>query len=112
MRRGEIWWAELPDPSGSGPGGRRPALVISSDGYNRSGIQTVVIAVMTSNTKAANFPGNVWVSGEESGLSRDSVVNVTQLFTLDKRDLSERVGELALDSLDLVDLGLRTVLEL
>ena len=112
MRRGQIWWAELPDASGSGPAGRRPALVVSSDAYNQSAIQTVVIAVVTSNTKAANVPGNVWVSSEESGLSRDSVVNVTQLFTLDKRDLTEAAGELAPESLELVDHGLRLALQL
>jgi mRNA interferase MazF len=112
VKRGEIWWAGLPDESGSGSAGRRPALVISSDGYNQSTIQTVVVAVVTSNTKAANFPGNVWVSSDESGLPIDSVVNVTQLFTLDKRDLTERVGELAPESLDLVDHGLRTILQL
>lgn len=112
MRRGEVWWAGLPEPTGSGPAGRRPALIVSGDAFNASAIRTVVIAVMTSNTRAANLPGNVWVSSEESGLPKDSVVNVTQLFTLDRSDLAERTGALSPSSLRLVDDGLRLALEL
>ncbi len=112
IERGEVWWADLPAPSGSGPGRRRPVLVISSDRFNQSRIGTVTVALLTSNTSRSESPGNVFVAGDASGLPRDSVVNVTQLTTVDRRALAERVGVLPFDLHDAVDVGLRLALGL
>lgn len=110
MRRGEIWWADLADAVGSGPGYRHPVLVVSTDPFNDSRISTVIVCVLTSNLRLARAPGNVQVSAHETGLPKDSVVNVSQVLTVDKVVLSERVGYLAPDRLQDVEEGLRTVL--
>jgi mRNA interferase MazF len=112
IRRGEIWWADLADPDGSGPGYRRPVLILQSDGFNRGNIRTVIIAVITSNEKLAELPGNVLLSTKASRLRRESVVNVSQLFTIDKDLLLEKVGMLREQYVAQVDLGLRLVLGL
>ncbi len=112
IERGEVWWADLPAPSGSGPGLRRPVLVISSDRFNQSRIGTVTVALITSDTSRSESPGNVFVSGDVSGLPRDSVVNVTQLTTVDRRTLTARVGVLPFDLHDAVDSGLLLALGL
>jgi mRNA interferase MazF len=112
VRRGEIWWASLPEPPDSGPGFRRPVLVIQSDDFNKSRIQTIVAVVITSNLKLEAAPGNVLLRGRTSGLKRDSVANVSQLITLDKRFLTDRVGRLSAGLLQDVESGLRLVLSL
>jgi mRNA interferase MazF len=112
VRRGTLWWIDLPEESGSAPAFRRPALVVQADAFNRSRIATVVIALLTSNLKLADAPGNVVVRARESGLPRDSVVNVTQLYTVDKSMLTQRCGHLGGRTMRLVDAGLRLVLEL
>jgi mRNA interferase MazF len=112
MKRGEIWWADLPVPRGSGPGHRRPVLIVSSDSFNRSGIATVIAAAVTGNEALAAAPGNVRVPGRTAGLSRPSVVNVSQLITLDRRDLDARAGRLDARQLAAVDRGLRLALGL
>ena len=112
IARGEIWWAELPAPTGSGPGKRRPVLVVSADSFNLSRIGTVVAAAISSNVDLAAAPGNVAVPAGRSGLPKDSVVNVSQIVTLDKRQLAERVGALDYDTLDQIEAGLRLVLDL
>lgn len=112
MRRGEIWWAELGEPSGSGPGLRRPVLVLQTDSFNLSRIQTIVVATLTSNLRLAAAPGNVLCRRKETGLPKDSVVNVSQLVTLDKRELAERAGSLPPRLLREVEAGLRLLLEL
>jgi mRNA interferase MazF len=112
IRRGEIWWASLPKPTGSGPGYRRPVLVVQADDFNASRIQTVVVAVITSNLALASAPGNVLCSRKETRLSRDSVVNVSQIITLDKDLLSDRVSSLRPRLLRQVEAGLRLVLAL
>jgi mRNA interferase MazF len=112
MYRGEIWWANLPNPVGSEPGYRRPVLVIQDDVFTQSRINTVIVVIITSNTQLAEAPGNVLLSCEVSGLSRDSVANVSQILTVDKTFLTERVGSLP-DYLQAeVDEGLRMVLYL
>lgn len=95
MRRGEIWWASLPGPTGSGPGFRRPVLVVQSNSFNQSRISTVVVAVITSNLVLAEAPGNVRLSKSEAGLPRVSVVNVSQLLTIDRSLLTLRVKALS-----------------
>lgn len=100
------------EPAGSEPGRRRPVLVVSSDGFNRSRIRTVLVAVVTSNLRLAGAPGNVLVEAPDSGLPRDSVVNVSQVATLDKGLLGDRVGSLGSRTMLAVDDGLRTALAL
>ena len=112
MQRGEIWWASLPRPSGSGPGYRRPVLVVQSNDFNESKIQTMVVAAITSNLRLAAAPGNVRCSRRESGLPRTSVVNVSQVLTVDKRLLTERAGVLPARLLRQAEDGLRLVLGL
>lgn len=112
MYRGEIWWANLPDPVGSEPGYRRPVLVIQNDVFTQSRINTVIVVIITSNTQLAEAPGNVLLPHEVSGLSKDSVVNVSQIFTVDKAFLTERVSSLPGYLHEEVDEGLRMVLYL
>lgn len=112
MQRGEIWWAELADPRGAEPGYRRPVVVVQSDAFNRSQISTVVVVALTSNLVLADAPGNVRLTRRESKLPRESVVNVSQLLTLDRRFLSERVSQLPARVIERVCAGLRLVLSL
>lgn len=112
MRRGEIWWASLPEPAGSGPGLRRPLLIVSANSFNDSRINTVVAAVITSNLRLADAPGNVRLPVKGTGLSKASVVNVSQIITVDKTFLTRRVGKLNPRLLAEVDDGLRLVLSI
>ena len=112
VRRGEIWWADIPDPLGSEPGFTRPVVVIQGDRFNNSQIGTVVVVTVTSNLRLGDALGNVFIERTQSGLPRDSIVNVSQVATLDKHSLVERVGRLPEDLMSSVDSGLRFVLEL
>ncbi len=112
MHRGEIWWANLPDPVGSEPGYRRPVLVVQDDTFTQSRISTVIVVIITSNIQLAEAPGNVLLPCTASGLSRDSVANVSQVFTIDKTFLVERIGALPAYLQEEIDEGLRTVLYL
>jgi mRNA interferase MazF len=112
MKRGEIWWATLPEPAGSGPGFRRPVLVVQSDAFNNSRIATVVVAVITSNLALAEAPGNVRLAKSDSGLPKASVVNVSQIITLDRSLLTARVKALPGKTAQQVNAGLRLVLGL
>ena len=112
MYRGEIWWANLPDPVGSEPGYRRPVLVIQDDTFNQSRIGSVIVVIVTSNIQLAEAPGNVLLPCEVSGLSRDSVINVSQILTIDKTFLVECLGSLPDHLQEEIDEGLRTVLYL
>lgn len=112
MRRGEVWWASLPAPAGSGPGFRRPVLVVQSNPFNDSRIATVVIAVITSNLALAQAPGNVRLGKKESGLAKPSVVNVSQILTIDRSYLTERIRALPAAAMNRVDSGIRLVLGL
>ncbi len=112
IERGEIWWASLPDPRGAEPGFRRPVLVVQNNAFNRSRIQTVLAVVMTSNLRLVEAPGNVLMPKKLSGLPRDSVANVSQLITVDRDFLTERVGKLPGPAIREVNTGLRLVLDL
>jgi mRNA interferase MazF len=112
VTRGEIWWADLPKPRGSEPGFRRPVLIIPADSFNRSGIRTVIVAVITSNLRLVDAPGNVLLPALVTGLPRDSVVNVSQLLTLDRSFLTELVDKLSGRLLGDVETGLRLILTL
>jgi mRNA interferase MazF len=107
-----VWWASVPEPAGSGPGYRRPYVVVSANSFNESRINTVIAAVITSNLRLADAPGNVQLSLRGTGLSKPSVVNVSQLITIDKRFLTQRVGRVSPGSLAAVDDGLRLALSL
>lgn len=112
IERGEIWWADVGQLAASAPGYRRPVVVVSSDSFNASRINTVVVAMVTSNDRLAEAPGNVRLPAGQSGLDRDSVVNVSQIATLDKRHLTEKVGRLPDLIGDEIDDGLLLALDL
>ncbi len=112
MRRGEVWWAELPEPVASEPGYRRPVLIVQSDDFNRSRIHTVIAVVLTTNLRLAEAPGNVLISKEDTALPGDLVANVSQIITLDKTFLTERVSRVSDRIMMLVEDGIRTVLAL
>lgn len=110
ISQGDVCWADLPDPVGSGPGFRRPVLVVQGDGLNRSRVATVVCVPLTSNLKWAEAPGNVLLAARGTGLEKDSVANVSQLLTLDRTVLTERVGRVSTKQLELVFVGIDVVL--
>jgi mRNA interferase MazF len=110
IAQGEVWWADLQAPSGSEPGFRRPVLVVQSDSFNRSRISTVVCVPLTSNLRWAEAPGNVALTARMTGVPKDSVANVSQLVTLDRASLAERVGKLSDKKLELVLFGIDVVL--
>ncbi len=112
MKRGEIWWAELSKPIGSAPGYRRPVLVAQANPFNASRIATVIVATITSNVALAEAPGNVRIAKSDSGLPEISVVNVSQLITLDRAVLTKKVKTLAGAAMDKVDVGLKLALGL
>ena len=111
-RRGEVWWASLPSPRGSEPGHSRPVLVVQSNRFNDSAIHTVLVAAITTNLRLGDAPGNVRLKPSESGLPKPSVVNVSQLLTVDRRFLATRVEALGSSTMNLVTEGLRLVLAL
>ncbi len=110
IAQGEVWWAELRQPLGSEPGFRRPVVVVQGDAFNRSSLRTVVCVSLTSNLNWSDAPGNVLLLARATGLHRDSVANVSQLVTLDRAALTERVGALSASSLELVLAGIDVVL--
>ena len=112
MKRGEIWWASLPVPTGSEPGYRRPVLIIQTNEFNRSAIRTVIVAAITSNRFLAAAPGNVQLSTRGTGLNVTSVVNVSQVVTLDKSVLTKKVGRVPPSAMRRIENGLRLVLAL
>lgn len=112
MLRGDVWWADLSDPNGSAAGYRRPVLIIQADAFTRSRIATVVVVAITSNLRLAAAPGNVLLATAESGLPRDSVVNVSQILTIDKAVLDTQAGRVTAKTLVQVEAGIRLVLEL
>lgn len=107
-----MWWANLPDPVGSGPGYRRPVVIVQADPFNASRVKTVVVAAISSSPTTQAAPGNVQLPTRTSGLPRDSVINVTQLLAVDKDLLLQRVGHLPRFKLHELEDGLRLVLAL
>jgi mRNA interferase MazF len=112
IERGEVWWADLDEPTGFEPGYRRPVLVVQADAFNRSRLQTTIAVVLTSNLRLVDAPGNVLVPKAASGLPKDSVANVSQIVTLDRDFLTERTAKLPARLLAAVDAGLKLVLDL
>jgi mRNA interferase MazF len=110
IAQGDIWWADLPAPRRSAPEFRRPVLIVQSDARNRGNIATVICVPLTSNVKWALMPGNVYLSARSTGLSKNSVANVSQIVTIDESLLTERSGKLPNAKLDLVLSGIELVL--
>ena len=110
ISQGEIWWADLPEPVGSGPGFRRPVVVVQSDSMNRSRVSTVLCVPLTSNLKWALAPGNALFRAKDTGLPKDSVANVSLILSLDKLQLTKRIGKLTTAKLGLVLAGIDIVL--
>lgn len=112
MKRGEIWWASLPAPHGSPPGNRRPVVIVQSNEFNEGRIQTVIVAAITSNLSLGAAPGNIVIPRRRAGVLRKPVVNVSQLLTVSKSLLTERIGRLDESLSHRLDQGLRMVLAL
>lgn len=110
ISQGEVWWVDLADPAGSEPGFRRPVVIVQGDSFNRSRLATVVCVALTSNLRWAEAPGNVLLTTKATGLPKDSVANVSQIVTLDRGSLAERVGVLPRRKLELVLFGVDVVL--
>jgi mRNA interferase MazF len=110
ISQGDVCWAELDRPSGSGPGYRRPVVIVQCDAFNRSRIATVVCVPLTSNLCRAAAPGNVLLRAAETGLSKDSVANVSQITAIDRSALAEPIANLARPKLELVLSGIDAVL--
>ncbi|MGH3065745.1 MAG: type II toxin-antitoxin system PemK/MazF family toxin [Gaiellaceae bacterium] len=110
VSQGDVVWASLPDPTGSGPGFRRPVVVVQGDAFNASRLATIVVVPVTSNVRWSAAPGNVLLAAERTGLPRDSVANVSQIVSVDRSVLSERVGHLREPDLELVLSGIDLVL--
>ena len=112
MIRGEIWWADFGIPFGSEPGFRRPVIIVQDDSFNRSKINTIVVLPFTTNIELGNAPGNVFVERERSGLTKDSVIVVSQISSLDKKRLIEKVKKMSIGAMTKIDDGIRIVLGL
>ncbi len=110
MKKGEVWWASLGEPRGSEPGYKRPVVIVSANEFNKSTIKTVIVAVITSNLRLAEAPGNFPISKKDSGLAKESAVNVSQLLTLDKSFLVEKSKKLPEKKLLRLNEGLKLVL--
>ena len=110
ISQGDVWWADLPEPSGSGPGFRRPVIVVQGEALNRSRIATTVCVPLTSNLRWADAPGNVLLTSRMTGLPKDSVANVSQITALDKSVLTERAGRLSAAKTELVLSGIDVIL--
>ncbi len=111
ITQGDIYWVDLGEPTGSEPGYRHPHVVIQNNLFNRSQIRTVVVLALTSNLKRAAAPGNVRLEKGEGGLPRPSVVNVSQIFTVDKSQLDEYIGTLSSKRVDEILNGIKLVIE-
>ncbi len=112
VARGEVRWVDFGEPVGSEPAYRRPALVVSSDRFNRSRISTALVSAITSNVRLAAAPGNVELESGAAGLDKDCVVNVSQTLVVDRSRLEESTGVLDVVTMRRVDDGLRLVLNL
>jgi mRNA interferase MazF len=110
VSQGDVIWAEIPAPSGSEAGFRRPIIVVQGEGFNRSAIATVVCVPLTSNLRWADAPGNVLLSKKSTGLGKDSVANVSQILTIDREFLGRRVGKISKLELQSVLAGIDVVL--
>jgi mRNA interferase MazF len=111
IEQGDVYWIDLGDPQGSGPGYRHPHVVVQNNLFNQSRIHTVVVCAITSNLKRAQAPSNVLLKQGEANLSKPSVINVSQIFTVDNNSLNEKIGTLSLPRIREVLKGIQLVLE-
>ncbi len=111
INQGDIFWVDLGCPSGSAPGFKRPHIVIQNNIFNHSRINTVVVSALTSNLKRADAPGNVLLSKGEANISKDSVVNISQIITVDKSDLIEKIGSLPSSRIKQIIEGVKLLIE-
>ncbi len=111
VNQGDIFWIELEIPSGSSPGYRHPCVVIQNNVFNRSKINTVAVCALTSNLKRAESPGNVLLSEDEANLKKKSVVNISQIITVDKSDLVEKIGTLSHNRINQILEGVKLLIE-
>jgi len=111
IKQGEIYWVDFEDPACSGPGYRRPCIVIQNNLFNASKINTVIVCIITSSLALAKVPGNVLLKKGEGGLPKDSVANVSQIITLDKTDLEEKVGQLGKGVINDIVTGIKLFIE-
>lgn len=111
IRQGDVFWVDLGRPSGAAPGYRHPHVVIQNNLFNRSAISTVIVCALTSNLKRASAPGNVLLASGEANLPKKSVVNVSQVLTIDKAALVKRIGALSYDRIEQVLEGVRLFTE-
>lgn len=112
IRRGDIWWADLPEPKGFMPGFRHPIVIVQQDDFNQTNLNTIIGVIITTNLRLAKMPGNIVLRARQSGLNEDSVVSITQIVTADKSDLLEYVETLSERKMEQIDKGLRLVLSL
>jgi mRNA interferase MazF len=112
VARGDIWWADLPDPVASDPGGTRPVLIVQANTFNRSRISTVLAVIITTNERMADAPGSVRLSSRETGLMEQSIVNISQIVTADRTFLRQRIGRVRTETMVRVESGLRLILGL
>ncbi len=112
MRRGQIYWLDFGQPSGSGPAFERPAVIIQDNFFNLTNLNTVIVAIVTTNLRLAEMDGNVLLMPRAKGVASPSVVNVTQLYTVDKKLLLDLIGEVTRSEMEQIDKGLRLVLSL
>jgi mRNA interferase MazF len=112
IERGEIWWAELRWSAGSGPGYGRPLLIVQSNDFNKSRINTIIAIALTSNLHLTDAPGNVLLPKKMTRLPKDSVANVSQIITIDKHFLTDRIGKLPISIMRAIDAGMRLTLSL
>jgi len=112
VERGQVWTADLGEPEGSEPGYNRPVLIVQSDAFNRSRLQTVIAVVLSTNLRLVEAPGNVLIPAKTSGLRKDSVANVSQVITIDREFLIELAGRVRGQFLKDVENGLRVILGL
>ena len=110
MTRGEIWWADLGLPFGSEPGFNRPVVILQDNSFNKSKIRTTVVLSISTNILLADAPGNVLLKKKESRLPKDGVINVSQISTIDKQRLIEKIGSLSTTTEEIIDAGVKLVL--
>lgn len=110
MMRGEIWWADFGIPFGSEPGYNRPVLIVQDDTFNKSKINTIVVLPLTTNLLLENAPGNIFIKKEESGMPKDSIIVVSQLYAIDRQRLLEQLSKLQMAIMKEVESGIKLVL--
>ena len=111
IEQGDLYWVDLGVPYGSEPGYRRPHVVVQNNAFNGSRINTIVLCALTTNIRLANAPGNVLLNKDEGNLPRQSVVNISQIATVDRRELTEKIGSLPMKRVEQIVAGVQLLIE-